>query len=521
MKKKVMIALIAMMSLFSLPTAFAQEAPAAVEKAVAKVETIVVESAVRTKSVAKYDTKALKASYDKAVSEAEEGKKDEAEASILGTLVNSYSDGTTETVNANFTQSKGGVAVQKVDDLFTINNVFMMICAVLVFIMHLGFATLETGLTRPKNSINILFKNVSIVAIGTLMYALVGFNLMYPGDGNWIDEGVLPKFVVGLTAPEGAGTVAYSLGYTWYTDFLFQAMFAAATASVVSGAVCERIKLGSFLLFCTLFAGIVYPILGAAHWGGGFISAKGFYDLAGSTLVHSVGGWAALAGMIVVGARKGKFGPDGKARAIMGGNIPLAAIGAMLLWFGWFGFNAGSILSADPAATSHVMVTTLLSACAGVVSSMVVSWVITKKPDLTMILNGALAGLVGITAGADVIAPGNAVIVGLVAGALVVVAVLLIDKIKLDDPVGAVSVHLVCGIWGTLAVGLFSADHSFGVQALGVAYYAIAFPVALVLFYIIKVTIGVRVHEEEEVIGLDIGEHSMEAYTGFQIFNNQ
>lgn len=495
MKKKFMIALVAMMSVFGLQTSFAQEAAA--ETAEIKVEAVVL-----TKTVAEYD----KAELDK-------------EGGVLGKLVSHYSDGTTESTTAQYTKNEdGSVTVQKVDDLFTINNVFMMFCAVLVFIMHLGFATLETGLTRPKNTVNILFKNVAIVAIATLIYGFIGFNLMYPGE--WIVDGVFPTFSPFLDAGADGTTPAYNLGYTYWTDFLFQAMFAAATASVVSGAVCERIKLPAFLIFCTIFAGIVYPILGAAHWGGGFLSGKGFGDLAGSTLVHSVGGWGALAGIIVLGARKGKFAADGSVRAIMGGNLPLATIGAMLLWFGWFGFNSGSILSADPAGTSHVMVTTLLSSCAGVVASMIVSWVITKKPDLTMILNGALAGLVGITAGADVIPPGMAVVTGLVSGVLVVLAVGLLDKLKLDDPVGAVAVHLVCGIWGTLAVGFFGGGDVV-TQIIGVAYYAIAFPVALVLFFILKVTIGIRVDEEEEVIGLDIGEHSMEAYTGFQIFNNQ
>ena len=382
--------------------------------------------------------------------------------------------------------------------------------------MHLGFATLETGLTRAKNTVNILFKNVSIVAIATLVYGLIGFNLMYPGD-NWIVEGYFPGWVFGLDATGGMDPTYYT-GYTYWTDFLFQAMFAAATASIVSGAVCERIKLSAFLIFCTIFAGIVYPILGAAYWGGGFLSAD-FIDLAGSSLVHSVGGWGALAGALVLGPRIGKY-VNGKSVAIMGHNLPLATIGAMLLWFGWFGFNGGSQLDADPAGTSTIMVSTLLSSCAGVVASMIVSWIVQKKPDLTMILNGALAGLVGITAGAAVVTGMSAVITGLVSGALVVFSVLFIDKIKIDDPVGAISVHLVCGIWGTLACGIFGGG-SIGVQFMGVLWYAIAFPVALAIFFILKVTIGIRVDEEEELMGLDLGEHGEEAYAGFQIFSNQ
>jgi len=443
---------------------------------------------------------------------------------VMGTVVKTYGDGTTNETNAFFYVTKegdgkySGVSYKDADAFFTTSNVFMMFCAVLVFIMHLGFATLETGLTRAKNTVNILFKNVSIVAIATIVYGIIGFNLMYP-CGEWIAEGWFPKFVPGL-APEGQMGADYADGgYTYWTDFLFQAMFAAATASIVSGAVCERIKLGSFLIFCTIFAGIVYPILGAAKWGGGFLDAKGFADLAGSTLVHSVGGWGALAGAIVLGPRIGKY-VNGKSVAIMGHNMPMATIGAMLLWFGWFGFNSGSQLNADPEATSQIMVSTLLSSCAGVIGAMIISWGVQKKPDLSMILNGALAGLVGITAGADDIAGFTAVWVGLIAGILVVFAVLAIDSAKIDDPVGAISVHLVCGIWGTLACGIFgSAD--FGVQFLGVAYYALAFPAALVIFFVLKMTIGVRVEEEEEIEGLDIGEHGMEAYSGFQIFSNQ
>ena len=466
----------------------------------------------------KYDKEALMKSVD----EADEGDDGSKEATAYGQVVKITPDGTSSEVNVFFTMSKSKegevtIAYSECDDFFTISNVFVMFCAVLVFIMHLGFATLETGLTRAKNTVNILFKNVSIVAIATIVYAIIGFNLMYPGD-NWMADGFLPGWVFGLS-PDGNMDASYWPGYTYWTDFLFQAMFAAATASIVSGAVCERIKLSSFLIFCSIFAGIVYPILGAAKWGGGFLDGKGFADLAGSTLVHSVGGWGALAGAIVLGPRIGKY-VNGKSVAIMGHNMPMATIGAMLLWFGWFGFNAGSQLDATPEMISQIMVSTLLSACAGVIGAMIISWGVQKKPDLTMILNGALAGLVGITAGADDIAGFGAVWVGLIAGAIVVIAVLAIDSVKIDDPVGAVSVHLVCGIWGTLACGIFgSAD--FGVQFLGVAYYALAFPAALIIFFLLKMTIGIRVEEEEEIEGLDISEHGMESYAGFQIFSNQ
>ena len=400
-----------------------------------------------------------------------------------------------------------------------IDNVYMMFCAVLVFIMHLGFACLETGLTRAKNSTNILFKNISIVAIATLLYGLIGFNLMYPE--TWAIEGILPNISFGLDAPmvNGSLDLSYNQGYTYWTDFLFQAMFAAATASIVSGAVCERIKLSSFLIFSAIFAGAVYPILGSAYWGGGFLSDS-FTDLAGSTLVHSVGGWAALAGIIILGPRIGKY-VEGRSNAIAGHNIPLATIGTFLLWFGWFGFNAGSQLDADPESTSYIFVTTLLASCAGGVGAAIMSGIIQKKPDLTMVLNGALAGLVSITAGALAVKSLIAVVsIGFIGGLIVVLAVLTFERFKLDDPVGACSVHLACGIWGTLAIGVFQSDVSFLNQLGGVLYYFLAFPISLVLFTIIKFTIGVRVHKEEENIGLDISEHGMESYSGFQILND-
>jgi Amt family ammonium transporter len=305
----------------------------------------------------------------------------------------------------------------------------------------------------------------------------------------------------------------YGAAYSIWTDFLFQAMFAATAATIVSGAVAGRIKLGSFFLFSLIFVGIVYPILGSWKWGGGWLDAKGFYDFAGSTLVHSVGGWAALAGAITLGPRIGKY-VDGVSKAIPGHNMPLVTIGVFLLWLGWFGFNGGSALCGDADYVSFVMVTTALAAAAGIVGSGICSVIVQKKPDLTMVLNGALAGLVGITAGADVLTPANAIFIGLVTGAVVVLSVIALDKAKIDDPVGAISVHLVCGIIGTLAVALNS-DFSFGVQLIGVlSYGAVAFIAALIIFSILKATIGIRVSEEEEVKGLDVSEHSMEAYSG-------
>mgnify|MGYP006105356621 CR=1 FL=1 len=403
------------------------------------------------------------------------------------------------------------------DALFTVNNTWMLIAAFLVFIMHLGFATLESGLTQAKNTVNILFKNVSIVAIGILTYALCGFNLMYPGEFN----GYLGFAGFGISAPGGsAGLIEYADGaYTYFTDFIFQAMFAATAATIVSGAVAERIKLGSFLIFSTIYVALVYPVVGSWTWGAGWLADKNFHDFAGSTLVHSVGGWAALVGAYTLGPRLGKYGKNGNMKPILGHNMPLAAIGVFLLWFGWYGFNGGSVLSADPGGVSLVFVTTTLAAAAGVIGAMITSWGISKKPDLSMILNGSLAGLVGITAGADAISPMNSVIVGFIAGIIVVLSVIQLDKLKIDDPVGAISVHLVCGIWGTLAVGIFSTEYSLGIQALGVlAYGVFCFISANIIFQTVKLLMGLRVSEKEEILGLDIGEHDMESYAGFQIF---
>ena len=401
------------------------------------------------------------------------------------------------------------------DAIFTINNTWMLVATFLVFIMHLGFATLESGLTQAKNTVNILFKNMSIIAIGILTYAVCGFNLMYPGEFN----GFFGFAGLGVSTGAEGLTPAYNPGYTYWTDFIFQAMFAATAATIVSGAVAERIKLSSFLVFSTIYVAFVYPIVGSWTWGGGWLADKNFHDFAGSTLVHSVGGWAALVGAYTLGPRLGKYSRNGKIKPILGHNMPLATIGVFLLWFGWYGFNGGSVLSADPGAVSFVFVTTTLAAAAGVIGAMGTSWIISKKPDLSMILNGSLAGLVGITAGADCISPMYSVVVGLIAGAIVVVAVIQLDKMKIDDPVGAISVHLACGIWGTLAVGIFSPDYQLGTQAIGVGAYALfCFVSANIIFQVIKLVLGLRVSEEEEILGLDIGEHDMESYAGFQIF---
>lgn len=407
-------------------------------------------------------------------------------------------------------------------ELLTTNNVWMMICTALVFFMHLGFSFLEIGLTRQKNTINILFKNIFIICVGLLLYCLVGFNLMYPG----FEEGAAGFFGFagfGLDSPltaEGALDLTYNEGYTYWTDFLFQGMFAATAATIVSGAVAERIKIGPFMIFTIIYVGVVYPIAGSWKWGEGWLDQLGFYDFAGSTLVHSVGGWAALVAVWLLGARIGKF-KDGKSFVILGHNIPLATAGVLILWLGWFGFNGGSVLSADPELTSLTLVTTSLAAAAGGVAAFIISTLAYKNYDLTMFLNGILGGLVGITAGADQMSPTDAILIGVIAGGLIVGAVSLIDKLKLDDPVGAIAVHLICGIWGTLAVGIFgklASGEQFLNQLIGVAAYAVfCLATSFIILFTLKKAVGIRVSEAEEIDGLDDHEHGITAYPDFRL----
>ena len=398
---------------------------------------------------------------------------------------------------------------------FTVHNLWILIAAALVFIMHLGFASLESGLTRSKNTVNILFKNVSIVSIGLLTFAFCGFNLMYPGEafvggffgfsGVGLDPGVL-----GLTP-------AYNPGYTYWSDFIFQAMFAATAGTIVSGAIAERFKLSTFLVFSGLLVGIAYPIMGMWKWGGGFLNtlATPFYDFAGSSMVHSIGGWAALVGIFMVGSRIGKYNAK-PGEEIKPHSFSLATIGVFLLWLGWFGFNGGSVLSAEPGALSLVFVITALGGAAGTMGAMATSWIRYKRPDLANTLNGVLAGLVAITAGADQFSPLNAVIIGGTAGILVVFSAEFFDKRRLDDPVGATSVHLVCGIWGTLAVGLFGnlasmqqlISQIIGIAAIGVGTVTFSFVVLLAL----KGIMGLRVSPDDEIEGLDKSEHKDISY---------
>lgn len=401
------------------------------------------------------------------------------------------------------------------ESLFTANNLWILVATTLVFVMHLGFSMLEAGFVRQKNTVNILFKNVMIISIGLITYYFVGFNLMYPGDD--FAGGFFGFAGFGLALPEGAaGAIEYADGgYGYWTDFIFQAMFAATCCTIVSGAVAERIKLMPFLLFCVLFVSVSYPITGMWKWGAGWLDANNFYDFAGSTIVHAVGGWGALAAIILLGARTGKYTKDG-IKPIPGHSMPLAAMGVFMLWFGWFGFNGGSVLSADAMTVGLVFVTTALAAAGGAIGAFFTNYVLFKSHDLSMVLNGVLGGLVGITAGADLMSPGEAIVIGFIAGIIIPLSVVMFDRLKLDDPVGATSVHLVCGLWGTLAVGIFGAKAGlaqlwvqfYGTMAIGLFTFAFAFAV----FYVLKVTVGIRVSEEEELAGLDAMEHDANAY---------
>ncbi|MBL7215229.1 MAG: ammonium transporter [Phycisphaerae bacterium] len=404
-----------------------------------------------------------------------------------------------------------------------INIVWTCVGAFLVFFMQAGFAMVEAGFTRAKNAVNILMKNLMDFSVGTLAFFLVGFGLMF-GATN----GFCGTTLFGLSGVE-TGT-----GWNW-TFLIFQTVFAATAATIVSGAMAERTKFVSYLIYSFFISLFIYPIFGSWAWGGlldggGWLEKMGFLDFAGSTVVHSVGGWLALAGAIILGPRIGKYGPDGNPKAIMGHNLPLAALGVFILWFGWFGFNPGSTTTGD-ASIGYIAVTTNLAAAAGAVVAMVVAWVVIGKPDASMALNGALAGLVAITAPCDGVSPMGAIVIGAIAGALVVFSVIFIDRVlKVDDPVGAVSVHGVCGLWGTLSCGLFNMESGlfYGggikqllVQATGAGTaFVWAFGIGIVLFWTLSKTVGLRVTAEEELKGLDIGEHGMEAYAGFQIFSS-
>jgi Amt family ammonium transporter len=406
--------------------------------------------------------------------------------------------------------------------------VFTAIAAFLVFFMQAGFAMVESGFTRAKNACNIMMKNLMDFSIGTIAWLVIGFTLMF-GAGN--------AFMGDFSFFGGSGAETANSGLGW-TFWIFQCVFAGTAATIVSGAMAGRTKFSGYLAYSAVICAIIYPISGHWAWaslagdagGSGWLENIGFLDFAGSTVVHSCGAWLALAGAITLGARTGKYTPDGKSKAILGHNIPLAALGVFILWFGWFGFNPGSETAGD-SAIGYIAVTTNVAAAAGAITAMCTSWIFGRKPDVGMTLNGVLAGLVAITAGCDCVTVWGAVIIGGCAGIIVYVSVLFIDTVlKIDDPVGAVSVHGACGAFGTLALAFFqndpAADYSaisqFIVQLKGVAaMFVWAFGTGMILFNVIKYTIGLRASEEEELRGLDIGEHGNEAYAGFQIFTAQ
>jgi Amt family ammonium transporter len=399
---------------------------------------------------------------------------------------------------------------------YVLNGFLFVIMGVLVMWMAAGFAMLEAGLTRSKNNATILTKNVALFAISCIMYYFVGYQLMY-GDG-----GAFMGALSIMDMTESADKVADAASYPVASDFFFQVMFVATAASVISGTIAERMKLWPFLIFVVILSGIIYPIQGHWTWGGSELGGilAGFSDFAGSTIVHSVGGWAALAGVLILGARKGKYGKDGKVRPIPGSNLTLATLGTFILWMGWFGFNGGSQLAlgsvGDINGVAAVVANTNMAACAGAVTAAILTQLLYKKVDLTMVLNGALAGLVSVTAAPDA-GMMYAFGVGIVGGLLVVLAVPFFDKLRIDDPVGALSVHLVAGIWGTLAVGLFTESATFMAQLKGVVVIgAFVFIVSFIIWKILDMVSGLRVDEETEITGLDIHETGLECYPEFK-----
>ena len=408
------------------------------------------------------------------------------------------------------------------DTVFILNSLLFLVGGFLVFWMAAGFSMLEAGLVRSKNVTMQLTKNVALFSLATVFYYLIGYNLMYP-LGSWSMDGILSG-VWGVAILEAVGVgrdSADDYGYaSTGSDFFFQLMFCAATASIVSGALAERIKLWPFLIFTVLLTAVIYPIQASWKWGGGFLDGMGFQDFAGSTVVHSVGGWAALTGAIILGPRIGKYAQDGKVNPIPGSNLALATLGVFILWLGWFGFNGGSQLAmgsiGDVADVSRIFSNTNAAAAGGAIAALILTQIMYKKPDLTMILNGALAGLVSITA--EPLAPtlGQATVIGAVGGLLVVVSVPLLDKFKIDDVVGAIPVHLIAGIWGTLIVPLTNSDASFGTQLYSIIIVGLFVVITTaIVWYVLKAVFGIRVDEEAEMNGLDVSELGMEAYTEF------
>ncbi|MBI2119659.1 MAG: ammonium transporter [Elusimicrobia bacterium] len=424
------------------------------------------------------------------------------------------------------------------------DTIWTLVTAMLVFWMNAGFGMLEAGLQQAKNCVNICSKNFVVFAIASLAFWIIGWGIMFGNgngfmgiDGLWFVGGADNSPLMGAAYQGAYSSIAWT-GVPLWAKFFFQLVFAGTAATIVSGAVGGRIIFNSFVVFSFVLVAIMYPLTGHWIWGGGWLATRGFWDFAGSTVVHSVGGWAALAGIIALGPRIGKYRADGSVNPIYGHNMALATLGCFILWLGWFGFNPGSTMAAVPSDIARICVTTNSAAAAGTVAAYITASIILGKPDLSMILNGCLAGLVAITAPCAWVGVGSSVVIGAIAGVLVVFAVLFFDKVKLDDPVGALSVHLVNGIWGTLAVGLFASApyaggaaqpplgllfgggfKSFTDQLIGVVGVgAFTFIISLVVWYAIKAIMGIRVSREEEIRGLDIGEHGMEAYADFQIF---
>tara|TARA_Y100000385_G_scaffold277682_1_gene324992 strand:+ start:1959 stop:3446 length:1488 start_codon:yes stop_codon:yes gene_type:complete len=408
--------------------------------------------------------------------------------------------------------------IQETD--YTINTLIMFICAVLVIFMQAGFAMVEIGLNSAKNAVNILSKNVMDLCVGVLLYLFIGFNLMYPGDA-WTVDGYLGSFTPFVVESDGTGYGDYSS----YADFLFQVAFAATAATIVSGAVAGRMKFSAYLVYSAILTGLIYPISGAWKWGGGWCDVMGFQDFAGSVVVHAVGGFAGLAGAIFLGPRIGRFAKDGKSGPIPGHNISFAALGVFILWVGWYGFNPGSQLTyagaANANATTYIALTTTLAAAAGAVTALITAWTLFGKPDVTMALNGVLGGLVAITANCDRVSQVESLIIGVVGGFLVVMGILLLEKLKIDDPVGAWPVHGLCGVWGGLATGIFG-DLPDGIESVGsfitvqlvstLAICAWAFITMSIIFGVLKVIGMLRVSPEVEQSGLDLEEHGLRAY---------
>ncbi|MBV2123475.1 MAG: ammonium transporter [gamma proteobacterium symbiont of Stewartia floridana] len=404
---------------------------------------------------------------------------------------------------------------------YALDTFYFLVSGALVMWMAAGFAMLEAGLVRAKNTAEILTKNVALFAIACIMYMLMGYNIMYPADGNGIFPALDLSFMFG--GDNSVEDVLASNGDTYYSgmsDFFFQVVFVATAMSIVSGAVAERMKLWSFLLFAVVMTGVIYPLQGYWKWGGGFLDAAGFNDFAGSGVVHLCGASAALAGVILLGARKGKYSADGRVNAIPGANMPLATLGTFILWLGWFGFNGGSELKVsdigEANAVAAVFVNTNAAAAGGVIAALLTARALFGKADLTMALNGALAGLVAITAEPLAPTPLWATIVGAIGGILVVFSIITMDKIKIDDPVGAISVHGVVGMWGLIAVPFSNTDAAFGAQFLGLGViFAWTFIASFIVWLVLKVIMGIRVSEEEEYEGVDLGECGMEAYPEF------